>query len=262
MRLTKVWRALIFTVIGIFFLVPILAMAEFSTRGPNDSRSLEAWKEIPSAPNLLESIAVSVQLAIVAMAGVVFLLVPTMIWVHLRLPALKRPLEAICLLPLTIPAIVLVVGIAPIYRSMYGIFGSSPLTLGFIYLVLVLPYSHRAINAALESVDVKTLAEASRTLGASTSRMIAGIVVPNIKVGIMSGAVISIALVLGEFTIANLLNFETMQVVINLLGKRDGAISVAVSLAALIFAFVLILILPTSNKVGSRHTEVEEGVEA
>jgi putative spermidine/putrescine transport system permease protein len=54
MRLTKVWRAFIFTIIGIFFLVPIVAMAEFSTRGPNDSRSLEAWKEIPSAPNLLE----------------------------------------------------------------------------------------------------------------------------------------------------------------------------------------------------------------
>jgi putative spermidine/putrescine transport system permease protein len=87
--------------------------------------------------------------------------------------------------------------------------------------------------------------------------MIAGIVVPNIKVGIMSGAVISIALVLGEFTVSNLLNFETMQVVINLLGKRDGAISVAVSLAALIFAFVLISFLPTSNKVGNEVAEKE-----
>jgi putative spermidine/putrescine transport system permease protein len=78
--------------------------------------------------------------------------------------------------------------------------------------------------------------------------MIAGVIVPNIKVGIMSGAVISIALVLGEFTISNLLNFETMQVVINLLGKRDAATSVAVSLAALIFAFVLLAILPTTNR--------------
>jgi putative spermidine/putrescine transport system permease protein len=79
--------------------------------------------------------------------------------------------------------------------------------------------------------------------------MIAGIIVPNIKVGIMSGAVISIALVLGEFTISNLLNFETMQVVINLLGKRDAATSVAVSLGALIFAFILLILIPTSNSL-------------
>ena len=38
------------------------------------------------------------------------LLVPTMIWVRLRVPRLRRLVEFICLLPLTIPAIVLVVG--------------------------------------------------------------------------------------------------------------------------------------------------------
>ena len=76
-------------------------------------------------------------------------------------------------------------------------------------------------------------------------------IVPNIRVGIMSAAVISIALVLGEFTIASLLNFDTMQVVINLIGKRDAGVSVAVSLRALIFAFLLLIALPTSDGRGS-----------
>jgi putative spermidine/putrescine transport system permease protein len=61
---------------------------------------------------------------------------------------------------------------------------------------------------------------------------------------------------LGEFTISSLLNYETMQVVINLLGKREGQISVAVSLAALIFAFVLLVAIPTSGK----KQEVGQGV--
>ena len=56
----------------------------------------------------------------------------------------------------------------------------------------------------------------------------------------MSAAVISVALVLGEFTISSLLNYDTLQVVINLLGKRNAALSVAVSLAALVFAFLLL----------------------
>ena len=45
------------------------------------------------------------------------LLVPTMTWVRLRLPGLTRTVEFICLLPLTVPAIVLVVGLTPIYAG-------------------------------------------------------------------------------------------------------------------------------------------------
>jgi putative spermidine/putrescine transport system permease protein len=60
---------------------------------------------------------------------------------------------------------------------------------------------------------------------------------------IMSAALISVALVLGEFTISSLLNFETLQVVINLLGKRNASIAVAVSLAALLLATALLFLL-------------------
>jgi putative spermidine/putrescine transport system permease protein len=251
MKLTtkNMWRWAIITFVAFYLLTPIFAMLEFSTRGAPGERSIEAWAAIPTFPKLLESIFTSLQLAIITILAVVFILVPTMIWVHIRLPHLRKILELICLLPLTIPAIVIVVGIAPTYRALYQVFGSSPLTLSFVYFILVLPYSYRAINASLFALDAHTLADASRSLGASTLRMIAGIIVPNIKVGIMSGAVISIALVLGEFTISNLLNFETMQVVINLLGKRDAATSVAVSLGALIFAFILLILIPTSNSL-------------
>ena len=198
----------------------------------------------------MESILISLQLAVLSVLGVMVLLVPTMVWVHLRLPGLRRPLEVVCLIPLTIPAIVLVVGIAPIYARVTSVLGGSPLTLTFVYMVLVLPFAHRAIEASLRSVDIITLSEAARTLGASWPRTLIGVIVPNIRVGIMSAAVISIALVLGEFTIASLLNFDTMQVVINLIGKRDAGVSVAVSLAALIFAFLLLIALPTSDGRG------------
>ena len=56
------------------------------------------------------------------------------------------------------------------------------------------------------------------------------VIVPNIRGAIVSASVITVALVLGEFTISSLLNFDTLQVVINLLGKRDAFVAVAVSL--------------------------------
>ena len=154
---------------------------------------------------------------------------------------MKRPVEFLCLLPLAIPAIVLVVGIAPIYSIIIAQRGGSPLALVLIDIILVLPFVHRAIDAGLRSIDVATLAEAARSLGAGWPRVIGQIIVPNIRGAILSASVITVALVLGEFTICSLLNYDTVQVVINLLGKRNAFVAVAVSLAALLFAFFLIL---------------------
>jgi putative spermidine/putrescine transport system permease protein len=257
MRARSVWRWVILLAVGTYLLLPMVAMLDFSTRGAPGTRSAESWLAIGTSPGLVEAILTSLQLALLSVLGVMVLLVPTMVWVHLRLPGLRRTLEVICLLPLTIPAIVLVVGIAPIYAQVTRLLGGSPLTLTFVYMVLVLPFAHRAIDASLRSVDVVTLSEAARTLGASWPRTLIGVIVPNIRVGIMSAAVISIALVLGEFTIASLLNFDTMQVVINLIGKRDAGVSVAVSLGALIFAFLLLIALPTSDGRGSDSGSAE-----
>ena len=122
----------------------------------------------------------------------------------------------------------------------------------------MLPLRYRAIDAGLRSIDVNTLAEAAHSLGAGWIRVIAQIIVPNIRGAIVSAAVIAVALVLGEFTISSLLNFDTLQVVINLLGKRNAFVSVAVSLAALLFAFVLVLGLRASS---SRRKAAEEPTE-
>jgi putative spermidine/putrescine transport system permease protein len=60
--------------------------------------------------------------------------------------------------------------------------------------------------------------------------------------------VISIALVLGEFTISALLSYDTLQVVIFLLGRQDGKIAVAVALAALFLVFAILLTIPTTKR--------------
>jgi ABC-type spermidine/putrescine transport system permease subunit I len=48
------------------------------------------------------------------------------------------------------------------------------------------------------------------------------VVVPNVRSAVLSASFLSVALVLGEFTMASLLNFDNLQVAINLLGKRDA----------------------------------------
>ncbi|WP_203835907.1 ABC transporter permease [Winogradskya humida] len=244
-RRQRVFRWVVLVVLGLFFLLPLAAMVEFTTRGDGNTWSLLVdWPQLSATyPDLAEGIAASLEQALLTALLMLVLLVPTAVWVRLRLPGLRPLVEFICLLPLTIPAIVLVVGLAPVYAWVNYFLGGSSLTLVFAYTILVLPYAYRAIDAGLSAIDVKTLAEAARGLGAGWFTVMVRVVLPNIRSAVLSAAFLTVALVLGEFTIASLLNRTNLQVAINLLGKSSATMSVAVSLAALVLAFVLLLIL-------------------
>jgi len=250
--------AVLILVLG-YLLLPLLAMLEFSTRGDYGSRNLNSFAAILDNQNLVDGIVTSLEIAVLTVFGMLLLLVPTMVWTVVRVPRMRRVIEFLCLLPLAIPAIVIVVGIAPIYRFMgqnLGAIGASPLTLAFIDIILVLPFAYRAIDSSLRSIDTATLADAARSLGAGWPRTIFQVIVPNIRGGVLSASVLAIALVLGEFTISSLLSFNTLQVVIYLLGKRDPFVAVAVAFAALVFAFVLLIVI-TRVAGGDRRARPE-----
>ena len=243
-RRQRLFRWVVLIVLGVFFLLPMGAMIEFSTRDSQTWPLLANWPDLSETyPDLAEGIVASLEQAALTALLMLVLLVPTAVWVRLRLPKIRRLVEFLCLLPLTIPAIVLVVGLAPVYAWVTYFFGSSSLTLVFAYTILVLPYAYRAIDAGLSAIDVKTLAEAARSLGSGWTTVIVRVVLPNIRSAVLSAAFLSVALVLGEFTIASLLNRTNLQVSIELLGKSSATVSVAVSLTALLLAFVLLLLL-------------------
>jgi putative spermidine/putrescine transport system permease protein len=251
-RRQRIFRWTVLAVLGALFLLPLVAMLEFTVRGDGGAWSLLAdWPRLSRTyPDLAEGILASLSQALLTVLLMLALLVPTAIWVRLRLPGLRPLVEFLCLLPLTIPAIVLVVGLAPVYAWVTYFLGGSSLTLTFAYTILALPYAYRALDAGLSAIDVRTLAEAARSLGAGWFTVIVRVVLPNIRSAVLSAAFLTVALVLGEFTIASLLNRTNLQVAINLLGKSSATMSVAVSLAALLLAFVLLLLL---SLVGDRR---------
>lgn len=246
-RRQNVFRWVVVTLTLVFFGLPLFAMLEFTTRDATGRRTGATWSQLLDVgaistryPDLRAGFIASVGLAVLTVVIMLLLLVPTMTWVRLRLPGLGRTVEFLCLLPLTVPAIVLVVGLTPVYAWVTYFLGGNAIWLAFAYVVLVLPYAYRALDAGLRAIDVRTLSEAARSLGASWTTVMLRVILPNLRTAVLSASFLAVALTLGEFTIANLFSRTNLQVAMYLIGKSDSQISIAVGLASLVFAFVIL----------------------
>ena len=251
-------RWIILGVVGLVFCIPIVAMLLFSFKaGLAGGLTLDHWAGLfdedaaRTYRNLFTGIGNSLLLAVVTVGIVLVVLLPTMILVHLQFPKLQRTLEFICIIPITVPAIVLVVGLAPVYSIVVSIAGGSIWTLAFAYGITVLPYAYRAIQSNLDAVDVVTLSEAGRTLSANWGRILWFVLLPNLKRGVLAASFISVAVVLGEFTIASLLNRTNLQTALLQVSQSDPYVAVIFALLALAFAFILLISI---GRIGRTRT--------
>jgi putative spermidine/putrescine transport system permease protein len=132
--------------------------------------------------------------------------------------------------------------------------------LSFAYVVLVLPFAYRALDAGLSAIDVKTLSEAARSLGAGWGTVMFRVIAPNMSSALLNACLLSVALVLGEFTFANLLSYLNLQVEIFQLGLANAGTSIAVAVASLLFAFILLVILSFVGRARARVAPERAGL--
>lgn len=245
----------------LIFGLPLLSLFDFSIRFPLTGKvDAGAWVNLLTAQDsdrlsvLWEGLTNSLIMSVMTVFIMVVLLLPTMVWTRLRLPKLNRVVEFVCLLPLTIPAVVLVVGLAPIYLVISTkILDGSTIWLAFAYVVLVLPYAYRALDAGLRAIDLVTLTEAARSFGASWARVLFRIVLPNIRSAVMSACFITVAVVLGEFTFARMLARTNLQTALFQINLSDGQTAAVVSLLALGGTTVLLVLVEWAAGLRARR---------
>ena len=150
------------------------------------------------------------------------LLLPTALWVHLRLPEPGPCVEFLTVLPYVVPPIALVAGVAAFFRPQRPLVPRQRLLLVPFYMVLALPFTFRALDAGIRAIDVRTLVDASRSLGAGWGRHAARVLIPNLAAAIVSSAFLTATVVLGEFTIAAMLLKRTFP---TFLFELPGAVS-------------------------------------
>lgn len=242
-RSVPVWRWVVLLLAGVYFLIPLYGALRFS--------GFSAFGDVVRQSGFTGSLWLSVRLAIVTTAITLVLMVPTTIYVHLRLPKVRRLLESVTILPIVIPPIVLIMGLLQVAPSALQ---GSPYMLSLEYVVLAMPFAYRSIDAGVRAIDLRTLTEASNSLGAGWGVTLWRVILPNLSTALLSATVLTVALVLGEYAMASIDLTTTFPVWIVTNDQTSAQISVAASLLSLFVTWLLLMAITLAGTRQARRT--------
>ncbi|MDQ1043861.1 ABC transporter permease [Streptomyces sp. V4I2] len=252
----NLWRWGVLGLAALYFLVPLAASVVFSV-DMGDRISFDAYSRIAGTDGFVTSLLLALELAVATIALVLLLMVPAMVALRLGAPKLRPVVEIVCSLPLVVPPIAFVAGIStvlkwgpeylsrtPLFQTMVAIQNPDfPVVLVLAYVVMALPFVYRALDAGLRAIDVRTLVEAARSCGASWPQALLQAVLPNLRGALLNASFLTLALVLGEYTVAHLLGFRPFAVWIVDISGAQAQMSVAVSVLSLLVTWVMLLAL-------------------
>ncbi|KIE28494.1 ABC transporter permease [Streptomyces sp. MUSC 125] len=253
-------RGTVLVAAALYFLVPLASSVIFTVDVPGQGINFDAYTRIFSTDGFLSSLGLSLELAAATIVIDLLLMVPAMVALRLGAPRLRPVVEVVCSLPLVVPPIAFVVGVStvlkwgpeylsrtPFFQTLVAIQNPTfPFVLVMAYVVMALPFVYRALDAGLRAVDVRTLVEAARSCGASWPVALVRAVLPNMRGALLNASFLTLALVLGEFTVAQLLGYRPFAVWIVNISGAQAQMSVAVSVLSLLMTWLLLLVLATA----------------
>jgi putative spermidine/putrescine transport system permease protein len=210
---------------AVYFIVPLFATLLFSLNKNSTGKccTLDSYTWVIHNGDFWHTLKISLLLAVETIVISLVLFVPTIYWVHLKVPRLRPVIAFLALVPFVVPPIIMVVGLLKVYKGTPDWFYAQPW--GFLaaaYVILAFPYTFFSLDAGFRAIDVHTLTEASQSLGASWPTTLVKVILPNIRAAALSAAFLTLAVVLGEFTIANLAAFHTFPIFLQYVNESQG----------------------------------------
>jgi putative spermidine/putrescine transport system permease protein len=243
MKKFPVWSWLWLLLGLLYFFLPLFSTIEFSMRMVKDRYTLEAYRVAFQDPRFYQSFGYSMLWSILTIVFSLLLVVPTAYWVQLRLPKLRPYVEFVTLMPFVVPAVVLIFGLVRLYGHPPILLTSTPAALVAGYVVLSLPYMYRSVDSGLRAVDIRTLTEAAQSLGASWVTILKDVILPNLRVALLSGIFLTFAIVMGEFTFAALLAWPAFGPYIEEIGSMRAYTPQAVSVMSFAVTWLSIALI-------------------
>jgi len=241
---------------ALYFIVPLFATLLFSLNKNSTGKccTIASYTWVIHNGDFWHTLKISLLLAVETIVVSLLLFVPTIYWVHLKLPRLRPVIAFLALIPFVVPPIIMVIGLLKVYKGSPDWFYAKPW--GFLvasYVILAFPYTFFSLDAGFRSIDVHTLTEASQSLGASWGTTLFKVILPNIRAAALSAAFLTLAVVLGEFTIANLSAFHTFPLFLQYVNETQAYPAAALTLMSfgLTWGAMLSLLLVGRKRGGS-----------
>ena len=241
---------------GLYFLLPLIATFFFSIRSiqTNKCCSFAAYTAVLHNGDFWHTLRVSFVLALEVIVICLILIVPPVYWEHPKEPKLRPVIGFLALIPFVVPPIVMVVGLLKVYKGAPSWFYDRPSgILAAAYVILAFPYMFFSLDAGFRSIDVHTLTEASQSLGATWTTTLFRVILPNIRAAALAGSFLTLAIVMDEFTIANLAAFHTFPIYINYINESQGFPAGALTLLSFLITWgAMLSLLLVGRKRGGR----------
>jgi putative spermidine/putrescine transport system permease protein len=248
MRARQGWAWLWLFLGSMYFFIPLLGTFLFSLRGKRGVLSFAAYHRVFADPQFLGTFTFSLQMAVLTILVGLTLLIPTVIWIHLRAPWAKPIVETCSLLPFVIPPIVLVFGLIRMYSTPPFQLVSSRGLLVAGYVVLSFPYIYRSVDAGLRAIDLRGLTEAAQSLGAGWGTIMFRVVLPNLRVSLLSAAFLTFSIVIGELTLAIMLAWPAFGPYMAHLGRDLAYEPAALAILSFLLTWGLIGLLQLASR--------------
>lgn len=201
---TSVGSKIILTLTMLFFYLPILYIIIFSF---NDSRSLTKfggfslrWYEKMFADStMMEAVLYTVTIAVIATVVATVVGTITAIGLSKSRKVVQKMVERINDLPVMNPDIVTAISLLMFFSVLTVKKGFG--TLLIAHIMFCIPYVMLSVTPKLRSLD-PNLIDAAMDLGATPFQALAKVIVPQIKPGIVSGALIAFTMSFDDFVIS------------------------------------------------------------
>ena len=197
------------------------------------------------------TVFMSLQIALACLACTLVLGIPAAYVLARRSNALTRTIEELLVMPVAVPGLATALALIVTYGGFGGL-RRSWLFILIGHVLFTLPFMVRSVLAVLASIDLKTLEEGARSLGASFTQRFFGIVLPNCRSGILAGSLMVVTLSLGEFNMTLLLHTPLTPTLPVGLADAYASLRIEVGSAYTLVFFVIIIPLLVAMQWASR----------
>ncbi len=251
------WDAAWLALAALYFVIPLLGSAEFSLETGQHRYGFNAYVATLQDPNFQSSFLLSFQLALATVVLSLALMLPTVFWVNLKLPRLRPVMDFIGVMPFVVPPVTLAIAVLGLFKNVAPWLISGPQILALAYVVLALPFTYRSLDAGLQAIDLRTLTEAGQSLGAGWPTILLRIVLPNLRFAMLSGAFLTVTLVMGEYTIASIVSFNTFGAYMEQIGLEEANQAAALAILSLLLTWAAMFgILFLGRGSGRRQAQI------